>query len=44
VSQQVVEVTPKDYPDLAGYLNNLGSKLESRYNRTGKIEDLEEAI
>jgi len=44
VSQQVVEVTPKDYPDLAGRLNNLGNQLYRRYKRTGKIEDLEEAI
>jgi hypothetical protein len=28
----------------AGWPNNLANKLESRYERTGKMEDLEEAI
>ena len=44
VVRQAVDVTPKDHPDLAGRLNNLGNKLESRYKRIGKIEDLEEAL
>jgi hypothetical protein len=44
VARQAVDVTPKDHPDLAGRLNNLGNKLGRRYKRTGKMEDLEEAI
>lgn len=35
---------PKDYPNLAVCLNNLGCALKSRHERTRKIEDLEEAI
>jgi len=44
VSRQAVEVTPEDHPNLAGRLSNLGNKLGRRYERTGKIEDLKEAI
>ena len=40
VSEQAVKVTPKDHPNLAGRLNNLGNKLESRCERIGRIEDL----
>ncbi|KAK3082077.1 hypothetical protein LTS18_005475 [Coniosporium uncinatum] len=39
-ARQVANVTPADHPNLAACLNNLGNKLESRYGRTGKIEDL----
>ncbi|KAI9764064.1 MAG: hypothetical protein M1840_008868 [Geoglossum simile] len=35
---------PEDHPDLAGRLNNLGNKLESRCECMGKMKDLEEAI
>jgi hypothetical protein len=38
-----VAATPDDHPNLATRLNNLGSKLESRFERTGSMEDLEEA-
>ncbi len=38
-----VEVTPEDLPDLEGRLNNLGNKVESRYERTGKMTNPEEA-
>jgi hypothetical protein len=31
VARQAVDVTPKDHPDLAGRLNNLGNKLGRRY-------------
>jgi tetratricopeptide (TPR) repeat protein len=34
----------EDHPSLARMLNNLGRKLEDQYDRTGKIEDLEQAI
>lgn len=36
--------TPAGSPDLAGYLNNLGNGLSERFERTGRLEDLEEAI
>ena len=39
-----VGITPRDHPDLAARLGNLGNKLVSRYERTGKIEDPEESI
>ncbi|KID95310.1 TPR Domain containing protein, partial [Metarhizium majus ARSEF 297] len=39
-----VDLMPVDHPDQAAYLNNLGNKLEGRYERTGVIADLEEAI
>jgi hypothetical protein len=29
VARQAVNITPEDHPDLAGRLNNLGTKLES---------------
>jgi Tetratricopeptide repeat len=35
---------PKDYPNRAVCYNNLGDMLESRYERTGDIVDLEAAI
>jgi len=34
-ARQAVEVTPEDHLDLAGWLNNLGTKLEGR---TGRME------
>ncbi|RHZ48891.1 uncharacterized protein CDV56_105798 [Aspergillus thermomutatus] len=39
-----VNITPQDHPDLAGRLNNLGDMFSDRYYRTGKMDDLEEAI
>ncbi|KAB5581191.1 CHAT domain-containing protein [Coniochaeta sp. 2T2.1] len=44
VARQAVASTPDDHPDRAGRLNNLGNKLESRYERTGAMADVEEAI
>ncbi|TGO15144.1 hypothetical protein BPAE_0591g00040 [Botrytis paeoniae] len=44
IIQEAVDTTPKDHPDLAMYLNNLGNRLNDRYSRTGAIYDLEEAI
>ena len=44
MARQAVDITPKDHPDLAARLNNLGNKPESRYKRTGKMEDPEESI
>ncbi|KAH7191136.1 CHAT domain-containing protein [Fusarium oxysporum] len=34
----------EDHPNRAAWLNNLGNKLERRYERTGEMADLEEAI
>jgi hypothetical protein len=44
VAHQAVQTISEDHPDLAGSLNNLGTKLERRYERTGNMEDLDEAI
>jgi len=35
-AQQAVNITPQDHPDLAMYLNNLGNKLETQFERTLK--------
>ncbi len=39
-----MQSTPHDHPDRAAYLNNLGNKLGRRFERTGEMADLEEAI
>ncbi|KAF5227665.1 hypothetical protein FAUST_11634 [Fusarium austroamericanum] len=44
MARKAIESTPDDHPNLAGRLNNLGNQLKSRYERTGEIKDLEEAI
>ena len=44
VARQAVDVTPKNHPNLAAMLNNLGTKLGRRYKRMGKIKDLKKAI
>jgi hypothetical protein len=44
LTRQAVEGTPKDYPDLVTCLNSLGNMLLLRYERTGKIDDIKEAI
>jgi hypothetical protein len=44
VYREAVEATPLDSPDRPGRLNNLGNGLRARYERTGRLEDLEEAI
>jgi hypothetical protein len=44
VTQQAVKVTPDDYPDLAAMLHNLRNSLQGRYERTGAIDNLKEAI
>ncbi|KAF3918158.1 hypothetical protein ABW20_dc0101999 [Dactylellina cionopaga] len=36
--------TPDDSPHKAAYLNTLSNKYNSRFNRLGKLEDLERAI
>jgi len=35
-----MEVTSEDHPDLIIYLNNLGNKFQSRFERTGRMENL----
>jgi len=35
---------PDDHPDKGGILNSWGSSLKSRYEKTGLIDDLNEAI
>ena len=42
--KQAVAKTQEEHKAFAGRLNNLGVMLERRYERTGKMEDLEEAI
>ncbi|KAL2843243.1 hypothetical protein BJX68DRAFT_270252 [Aspergillus pseudodeflectus] len=43
-AQGAVGITPANYPDLGAMLNNLAAKLSHPYNRTGKMDDLEEDI
>ena len=43
-NEQAVESTPVDHPNRAGTLNNLGTALQSRFERTGSMDDLDRAI
>ena len=43
MARLAVDSTPEDHPNRAGRLNNLGNKLGRRYERTGEMNDLEEA-
>lgn len=43
-AQRAVAVTPQDHPELLALLNNLANALSNRYERTGSLDDLEEAI
>src|ERR1700751_2329692 len=38
--KDAVDFTPKDHPDRAKCLNNLGNALQRRFERTGAMEDL----
>lgn len=42
-TQKAVNITPKGHPRLAAYLQVLGNQLGNRFDRIGKIEDLEES-
>ena len=42
--KEAVAATPKESPDRAALLNNLGLSLRERFLRTGAMADLEEAI
>ena len=44
INEQAVESTPVDHPNRAGRLNNLGNALQSRFERTGSMDDLDRAI
>lgn len=44
ISQEAVRRTQQNHPDLAERLNNFGVMLGRRYQRTGAMSDLEEAI
>ena len=44
MAELAVKSTAQDHPDKAVCLNNLGNMLQSRYERTGEMKDLEEAI
>ncbi|KAF8418001.1 ankyrin repeat-containing domain protein, partial [Terfezia claveryi] len=43
-AEGAVEATPEDHPDRAAMLNNLGTHLSRRYERTGNMQDLKAAI
>jgi len=43
-TEEALQATPEDHPDLAWRLNQLGIHLSSRYERTGNFRDLEAAI
>ncbi len=43
-AREAVQSTPHDHPNRAACLNNLGTKLQSRFERTGEMANLEEAI
>ena len=42
--QAAVDATPADHPNRARYLSNLGSALQTRFERTGALADLDAAI
>jgi hypothetical protein len=44
ITHQAVNIIPRDHPALAGRLNTLSTTLLRRFERTGGMEDLEEAI
>ncbi|KAI0059187.1 TPR-like protein [Artomyces pyxidatus] len=43
-SREAVVARPPGHPSRAGFLNNLGTSLLSRFERIGRTEDLDEAI
>ncbi|MGD9486312.1 tetratricopeptide repeat protein, partial [Streptomyces sp. TRM70308] len=44
VAREAVEAVPSGHPDRAALLNNLGSALRARFERTGDLADLDHAI
>jgi hypothetical protein len=43
IAQLAMDSTPKDHPNRAAWLSGLGANLGSRYDRTGEMQDLENA-
>lgn len=43
-ARQAIKFMPQDHPGLSGTLNELGKGLKRRFERMGKLEDLEESI
>ncbi|KAJ3455225.1 hypothetical protein MRS44_013825 [Fusarium solani] len=44
MAREIIDALALDDPDRAGWLNNLGLRLNDRYSRIGTMADLEEAI
>lgn len=44
INRQAVELVPRSHPNRAMYLNNLGNSLESRFERTGSMENINRAV
>jgi hypothetical protein len=44
VFHETLQATPNSHPGLLRSLNSLGKSLVSRYERTGELGDLKEAI
>lgn len=42
--QEAVSLTPDSHPDKPGWLSNLGTSVQSRFERLGDVKDLESAI
>ncbi|THU95148.1 TPR-like protein [Dendrothele bispora CBS 962.96] len=42
--EEVIKLTPDDHADKAGQLNNLGTAFFRRFERLGKLKDIENAI
>jgi tetratricopeptide (TPR) repeat protein len=42
--RQALDASPADHPDRAMYLSNFGLALQTRFERTGVLADLDEAI
>jgi tetratricopeptide (TPR) repeat protein len=44
MQQRAVQLTPEDHPDLPVRLNSLGISFQCRFQRTGDLSDLSEAV
>ncbi|KAJ7723014.1 CHAT domain-containing protein, partial [Mycena maculata] len=42
--QEVVNLTPQDHPDRAGWLHDFAVSVRNRYQRLGDVKDLEAAV
>ena len=43
-NEQVIASTPEDLLGRAGYLNNLGDALRTRFEKTGAMDDINERL